>query len=208
MSDPVRVVTLAGEFGSGRREIGRRVAERLNWQLLDKEFIQQVAHMSRTDPETVRQFDECIDSWLHRIHKTMWRGGFEGIATSTAIDVFDADKMADLAQRIIGSAAAQGKYVIVGRGGQCILQRRKDCFHVFVYGPFDERVERVRKQTQAGTDVPAMVRYTDRMRAAYIRRNFGQEWTNPHLYDLMLSTSLGPESAAETIVAAVISYGD
>jgi len=45
--------------------------------------------------------------------------------------------------------------------------------------------------------------YRGQWREAYIRRHFGQEWTNPHLYDLMLCSSMGEAAAVAAILAAV-----
>ncbi len=42
----------------------------------------------------------------------------------------------------------------------------------------------------------------DQRRAAYIRRHFGQEWTNRHLYDLVICSSIGVERAAAAILCA------
>jgi hypothetical protein len=44
---------------------------------------------------------------------------------------------------------------------------------------------------------------TDAERARYIRTNFGCDWKDPHLYQLMISSEIGLEKAAATIVDAV-----
>jgi len=43
----------------------------------------------------------------------------------------------------------------------------------------------------------------DHRREAYIRRYFGQEWTYRHLYNLMLSSSMGEAAAVAAILAAI-----
>jgi hypothetical protein len=78
--------------------------------------------------------------------------------------------------------------VILGRGSQCVLQDRSDVFHVFIYAPSAGRVED---------------RAVDERRARYIRVNFGQEWRNPHLYDLMIDSQLGEERVVATILAGM-----
>ena len=41
-----------------------------------------------------------------------------------------------------------------------------------------------------------------RKRAVYIQRHFGQDWTNRHLYNLMICSSIGIETACQTILCA------
>jgi cytidylate kinase len=93
--------------------------------------------------------------------------------------------------------------VLVGRGGQCVLQRRTDVFHVFVYAPLEERIERVRREAAQSGDPRAQIESVDHRREAYIRRYFGQEWTYRHLYNLMLSSSMGEAAAVAAILAAI-----
>jgi len=199
----IRTVTIGGEYGSGRAEIARRLAEKLGWRLLDNALIQQIASTAHVDPSLAMRYDECIDSFLHRMHKALWRGGYEGVASTTESDVFDADTMAELSRCVIESAAKEGNCVIVGRGGQCILQERSDVFHVFFYAPLAERIERVRREGDAAADPEAQIASVDHRRSAYIRRYFGQEWGNRHLYDLMLCSSMGEAAAVAAILAAI-----
>ncbi len=198
----IRVITVGGEYGSGRADIAHEAAVALGWNLVDRSLIDAIARTAQVDPALARRYDECIDSWFHRLRKALWHGGFEGVVTTTEAG-FDADAMAVLARRIIEEAANQGNCVIVGRGGQCVLQGRTEAFHVFVYAPRAERIERVRREQQSSQDAEQVMDEWDRRREAYIRRHFGQEWTNPHLYDLMLCSSMGLKAAAAAILAAV-----
>ena len=199
----IRAITIGGEYGSGRAEIGRLLAERLGWRLLDNALIQQIAATAHVDPSLATHYDECIDSILHRLHKALWRGGYEGAATTTDSEVFDAETMAKLSRCLIESAVKEGHCVIVGRGGQCILQDHADVFHVFVYAPLAERIERVRREAGPSADPEAEIDFVDHRRNAYIRQHFGEEWTNRHLYDLMLCSSMGEAAAVEAILSAI-----
>jgi cytidylate kinase len=200
----IRVVTVGGEYGSGRAAIGQRIAGVLGWKLLDSELIEQIAARANIDPKVARQYDECADPWFHRLQKALWRGGYEGVAT-TSEHVFDADAQAEMARLIIEEAARQGQCVIVGRGGQCVLQNRPDAFHLFVYAPLVERIARLRERgcTNPAREIEAM----ERRRQVYIRRYFGQEWTNRHLYHLMVCSSIGESTAVAAVLTAMEGQG-
>jgi cytidylate kinase len=199
----IRVVTIGGEYGSGRVDIARGVAGRLGWRLVDSSLIEDIARTANLDPALCRRYDEATDPWFHRLRKALWQGGYEGVATTTETSPADADAIATIARSVIRLAAKQGHCVIVGRGGQCVLQEEADAFHVFVYAPRHERVERVRRREGAAVDAEELTELWDRRRAAYIRLHFGQDWTSRRLYDLMLCSSMGEDAAVAAILAAV-----
>ena len=108
-----------------------------------------------------------------------------------------------LTQKIIEEAATIGNCVIVGRASQCILQRRSDTFHVYIYAPREEKLRRVRQRHPSPAEAEEALEVRDRDRAAYVRRFYDQDWTNRHLYHLMLSSGRGEQGAVSTILAAL-----
>jgi cytidylate kinase len=202
-----RVLTVGREFGSGGASIAKLVAERLGWKLLDNALVTQIAAAAQVEPELARRFDEQVDGWLHRVSRlTLWQGGFEGVAAPGAANVFDAQTQASLAASLIREAHEQGNCVVVGRAGQCVLQNEPDVFHVFVYAPWEQKVARVKRRV-AGVDAAELIRATDRMRNDYVRLHYGCNWKDPHLYHLMVSSCIGEETAAGTILAAMQGTG-
>jgi cytidylate kinase len=205
-----RLLTIAREYGSGGGIIGRRISERLEWKLLDKAFIENIARAAKVNPQLAQRFDERTDSWLQRLaHQGagLWRGAFEGAIIVPQPDFFDAETMAALAQNMIGEAYQRGNCVIVGRGAQCVLRGRKDVFHVFVYAPWAEKVARIRQRLPGQTDVEELIRSTDHQRADYIRTYFRCNWMDPHLYHLMISSQLGEDLVESTIIETLASGG-
>jgi cytidylate kinase len=110
--------------------------------------------------------------------------------------------MAVVGRKVIEEAARMGNCVVVGRGAQCILHGWPEVFHVFLYAPIEIRKKRVAERRAACRNLEAVIREYDRLRAAGVRQYFDQEWCNPNLYDLMINTKRGYESATETILCA------
>ena len=200
-----RVLTVAREYGSGGADIARTIGERLGWRILDKALIEGIASAARVDPELARRYDERIDSWMHRVsRRSLWRGAFEGVPALTGTEVFDCETMAALGRSLIEQTCAEGKCVIVGRGGQCVLQSCKEAFHVFIYAPWAARVARVRQRVPEGTDIESLIRSTDRQRAGHIRMYFDSDWADPHLYHMLISSELGEDATVSAIIAALL----
>jgi len=199
-----KVVTVGREYGSGGSLIAQRVAQRLGWKLLDNSLVLQIAEAARIDPSLARQLDERIDSWGHRVARgALWHGVFEGVASVSGAEFADADTLAALAKSLIREAYEQGNCVVVGRGAQCVLQAEPDVFHVFVYAPRAQKAERLRGRVPQEKDLDALMVETDRQRAEYVRRHFDCDWTNPHLYHLMVTSEMGEDAAADIILRAM-----
>ena len=117
--------------------------------------------------------------------------------------LFDAESVAAMAQRVILRAAITGNCVIVGRGAECVLRGHPGVLRVFIYSGWAERLARARQRLGANSDPGGFLRSADRTRAAYVRRYFGRDWKDPQLYHLMISSQVGIEEAASMILRAV-----
>ncbi len=199
-----RVLTIAREYGSGGGAIAEKIARQLGWELLDRKLIEAIAQTADVDTDLARRYDERVDSWFHRIN----RGGLENVAIEAGAPpaeamFFDAERMAAFAKKVIADAAARGQCVIVGRGGQCVLENCPEALHVFVYAPWCERVVRAQRRVASQRDIEDVIRLTDQARARHIRRYFGRDWKDPQLYHLMISSQLGDEEVARTIIQVI-----
>ncbi len=198
-----RLLTVAREYGSGGSEIADIIAHELGWRLLDKDLITEISRREQVPPSEVAAFDEKVDPWIHRITRSAWGVAADGISPIAPTDMFDAQKAAQMAKRIIEEACKMGECVVVGRGSQCVLRRREDVFHAFIYASREDRVRRIRERAGSGTDVDALIRSMDAQRMEYVRLNYGENWLNPYLYDLMINSKNQPEKVARLIISAM-----
>lgn len=196
-----RALTVAREFGSGGGRIANTIAGWLGWRLLDQEIITAIAHRAKVDPHVVSHYDEHADSWFRRINEEAIRG--VALASGQPVeelDIFDAHVMTELTRRIIEEAYTVGNCVIVGRGAQCILANRPDVFHVFVYAPFQERIHRLESRLPKGVNIEHRIRTVDEERTRYLSQRFGKQWSDPHLYDLMIRSHQDENATAKIIL--------
>jgi cytidylate kinase len=201
-----RIVTVAREYGSGGGRIAQVLADRLGWKLLDRCLVEKIARTASVEPQVVEKYDERPDAWFDRLAGVLWQSpGLRGYMGGPVHNWYDGEEAARITQRLIEEAAQIGDCVIVGRGGQCILQSRLDALHVFVYAPRPERLERLLERDPRLTKAQAEKKLDtqDDVRAAYVRDHFGQDWTNRHLYQLLISSSLGEEAVVSIILSAM-----
>jgi cytidylate kinase len=195
----IRVITIAREYGSGGGLIGRELARRLGWKLLDRELITELAQRAHLAPSEVARLDEHPRPFIALLMKAFWRGNIETWSAPPPTDVVDEDYLAKLSAMVIKEAAGLGHCVIVGRGAQCVL-RKKDAFNVFVYGSTAEKLKRLQQRYSSLRDAQMAIEEMDRVRAAYIRTYYHCGWDDRHLYNLMINSDVGVDRAVDAII--------
>lgn len=194
-----RLVTIEREYGCGAAAIAASLAQHLGWKLWDQTLTGEIARLANVDPSAVRRCDERMDSRLHRLAKTFWRGSYERSA-NLGTQIFDTDRMMSMMQDIMDRIAREGNAVVVGRGGPYFLRAYPDAFHVFLYAPRAEKIRRVMAEGHSQEDAEELVESVDRERAAYIKHYFNADWPTRSLYHVMLNTAVGNEPVIQTIL--------
>lgn len=200
---PVRIITLEREYGSGGANIAKQVAERLQWKLWDEEITAEIARAAHVDPEVTQRCDERVDTLLYRLFKSYARGSYERSLDFAGSKAFDTDCMVEMLHTVVEDVASRGNCVIVGRGSPYILRNRPDAFHVFIYAPPEEKIERLKSIGKSQREAMQLVEEVDRDRADFIRHYFKKEWPYRPLYNMMVNSKFGDEFAVDTILKNV-----
>ncbi len=108
----------------------------------------------------------------------------------------------DRLQAVIYEVAKKGDAVFFGKGST-ILLRSFDCaLHVLVIGSMKKRIQRVMEANHVGREVAEkMVQTSDHEKRGFIRYAFDEDWPNPLLYHLTLSTDTLTINTAVKIIA-------
>ena len=165
------ILTISREYGSGGHEIGRRVAERLGYQFVDKERLFQDLERAGTRwGRLAREVDEVCPTLWER-HDWQYRG-YVAQTESLILTYAEADNV-----------------VLIGRGGSFLLQEVPFALRVRLLAPLEVRLERVMLREHLNRDAAArLIAQVDGDRACYIKANYGSDWDLDRLYDLTLNT--------------------
>jgi cytidylate kinase len=112
----------------------------------------------------------------------------------------DAEGIRRVAEQLVMAAANEGNAVIVGRGSAYYLRDRPDCFHVFIYAPFEERVRRLRQEGKSQEEATHLAETVDRDRAEFIKQYFGIEWPARHFFHLMINSTMGDTAVVQMVL--------
>jgi len=199
----VKILTIEREYGSGAAEIARKLADRMGWKLWDQWLTDEIARHMKCDPAEIEKHGERIDPIYYRLLKSFLRGSFEGNLNIPEMQMADAEGIRQVAEQMVMKAATKGNAVIVGRGSAYYLRDRPDCFHVFVYAPFEERVLRLQAAGKSREDAIKLAKTVDRDRADFIKRYFGIDWPARHFFHLMINPAIGDTAAVQIVLDAL-----
>ena len=191
------IITLGRQFGSGGREIGKKLAQALGVPYYDKELLAVAAKESGLSAQFLHSYDEKpTNSFLYSLVM-----GQQNLISPQGQTV---EQLASSAQReAVRSVAEKGACVIVGRGADYILRDRKDLVRVFISADWDYRVDHVcRRDAMTAKEAEVKLRKMDKERASYYNFATDRNWGEAANYDLCVNvTQKGPEGAVATILA-------
>jgi len=194
-----RLVTIEREYGCGGGAIAAQLAGHLGWKVWDHLLTEEIARLAHVDRSAVMRCDERMDSRLHRLAKTFWRGSSERSA-ALGSQIFDTDRMMAMMQEIMNKIGQEGDAVVVGRGAPYFLRENPKAFHVFLYAPRTEKIRRTMADGHGEEEAAELVDSVDRERIAYVKHYFNADWPTRSLYHVMLNTAVGNEPVIQTIL--------
>ena len=130
----MRIITVSREFGSGGREVGKRLADELGFAYYDKEIVAEIAKRHSLDENYV---SNTLDRSTHQSYPLHFGRTFSyagGVSTTSV-------KLLTEQTKIIKEFAELGDCVIVGRAADVILSEYKP-FNLFVYADMESKVKR------------------------------------------------------------------
>lgn len=196
-----QVISISREFGSGGREIGFRLAQKLGIPFYDKELIEMAAEDSNISEAFFHANDEVITQ------KERTGKAYAPINPfSPTYEIPVSDQLFVIQAKIIKQLAQNGPCVIIGRCSDVIVE---DSFKVFICSSLKKRVERLSSlEDDAETDAKKLesrIRTIDKKRKEYYQYYSGNEWGKPKNYDLCLNSgTLGIETCVD-IIAGILS---
>ena len=181
------VITIGREFGSGGRELGRRLAAELGIDYYDKEILTEIAKSTDLSEQYIKQTVEGKMNYMYPItigHSLTFTPDYQ---IKQVQEIYKAQT------ETIRELAAKSDCVIIGRCADYILRDMKP-FRIFVYADIDARVQRCMDRREEGDTTTAaemkkQIQRIDKDRARYYSDFTGQNWGYKPFYDICINTT-------------------
>ena len=194
------VVTIGRHFGSGGKEIGRKVAEKLGVTFYDEELVTMAAEQSNISRGVLNNVDEKATGSL--LYSLVMGGGLRGLTTPIYYEMPINDKLFIAQSDVIKKLAAEGSCVIVGRCADYVLENSQyNTLNVFLYADMEYKIARIEKLYNLDRKAAAdRINKTERQRKSYYNYYSNKDWGSMTGYDLCLNVSkIGIDRAVEII---------
>ena len=198
------VVAIGREFGSGEKEIGQKLADRLNIKCYDSELLSIAAKNSGFCEEILQKNDEKpTNSFLYSL--VMDTYSMSGYTSAPFVDMPLNHKVFLAQFEAIKKLASEEPCVIVGRCADYALAGDPDCVSVFIHADMDFRLKRIKadsdKEFKDDNKVIDFINKTDKKRANYYNYYSSKKWGDARSYDFCLDSSvLGIDKTVDMII--------
>lgn len=192
------IITIARQYGSGGKTVGKMLAERLHIPYYDREIITMASEDSGINAALFSD-ERLKPDFLHRL-RTRFLGS-RPVSPENANFVRE-DNLFRFQTKTIQQLADAGPCILIGRCGDYILRGRRDVVRVFVHADPDFCLrEAMKVDSLPEAEVKKKIAEIDDYRAKYYKHYTGQNWYDARNYDLSLNSGLlGFDGVADAIV--------
>lgn len=193
------IITISREFGSGGREVGKRLADELRIAYYDREIITEIAKQTGLSEEYIKNVSE----------KGSYTYPFQFAKSFSTYSRLQSNQTEILVaqQKVLKEIAQKGNCVIVGRGANVIL---KECnpMNIFVYADMESKINRCRRKAKEDEhltekEIEKKIMGIDNGRKNYHELISNLEWGDKRNYHLCINTS---DVEIKTIIPTLAEY--
>jgi len=195
------VITIARQYGSGGKTVGKMVADELGIPFYSRDSLRLASEDSGISEGLFGEADEKLKNNPFLRFST---NIYDGDVIPPGSGEFVSDKnLFNYQAKIIKQLAETQSCVIVGRCADFVLKDYPNVMSVFVHADeefcFDRAMER---NSMTPREMKKFIAKIDKYRGDYYRYYTGREWTDARNYDLCLDCGkLGFDKCRDEILA-------
>jgi cytidylate kinase len=135
------IITISRQYRAGASAVAARLAESLEWTVVDDAFIDAIAERSGLTPEDVRKLEESVPSFMERFAQSSALSFPEFlVSTPAAIEEPEVVKLAHVSRDFIEELGHRNRIVMVGRAAAAVLASERDAIHVRLVASREYRI--------------------------------------------------------------------
>jgi cytidylate kinase len=199
------VITISRELGSEGDKIADLLCQELGFCRIDKDMLTSIAAEAGVDVQAVLAKEREVVRKPRLVSSDMtslYRKDPSAFAKKSDLDDQTYNR---IVRETMEKYARDENAVIVGRGGQMVLQDWPTALHVHLYADPDVRAQRlVERMDISKADAERRIAQSDQQKREYIRHgHHNASWKNLKYYHLAIDTGhISPETAAKMIILA------
>ena len=200
-----RVVCISRAIGAGGDQIGRGVAQRLDFRFIDDEIIQDAAQRSGEPVELIADAERRKGFWERALNAMAVPGGGGGVPYEPSIERFNPPQKTEaLIRDAITEIAARGSVVIAAQAAAMQLGGGPNVVRALITASDETRIARIRDEVGLDEKAAAKaLRDSDKARNDYFRRFYQISDELPVHYDVVVNTDQVSFDQAISLIVAL-----
>lgn len=185
-------ITVAREPGSGGAPIAQIIAQKLGFEFVDEQIVDEIAHSTKRRRAIIEEIDEKSRSRIEDI-----------VHSLVNLEYIDEETYISELVKVILSYAHKGNCVILGRGANFITPFAKG-LHVSITAPYEIRVQRaMHYEGLSESKAKEVIAKVEDERNEFARQYFRRNLKHRNIFDLTLNTSyLNVQQSSQIIIEA------
>lgn len=183
----MKIITISREFGSGGRELGKRMADILGFDYYDREIISAIAENKGLNESYV---ESVLENHGWRTFPLTFHSSIAGVS---AVSSISAGLLVEQ-KKVIEKIAESGKdLIIVGRSADIIL-KDKNPLNIFVCADMQAKIERCKQRAKSNEEISEKeleqeIKRIDKNRARTREIISSSKWGNRLSYHITINTT-------------------
>lgn len=180
-----KIITITREFGSGGRELGKRLAEKLGYKYYDKDIISRLLQKKGYDGQYIDSIDKISnDDFPYTISKSF---SLYSAHQKQATDLLVME------EKIIRELASKSNCVFIGRSADIIL-RDYNTLNIFTYADMPSKVNRCKEKASpeeklSDKEIIKNIKAIDKSRKKHYLLLGSDSWGAKENYNLCINTT-------------------
>ena len=184
------IITIAREYGSGGRYVGKLLSEKLGIKLYDKNLITIVANKTGLSASYIEENEQKKSGKLLSNFNAQY---YNNMTNDDILFLKESEAIREIAKK--------GPCIIIGRCANYVLKENKNVFSIFLYTSEEEKVKRAVKYYGLDKKIALKkIRKINKARENHYKYYTDSEWKDVSNYDLALHVDkFGVEKTADMI---------
>lgn len=195
------VITIARQYGSGGKTVGKMVAEKLGIPFYSRDILRLASEDSGINEKLFAEADEKLKkTTLFKISKSVYEGE---LIPPDSDDFVSTRNLFNYQAKVIKKLAETESCVIVGRCADYVLRNYPNVMSVFVHADREFCLARaMERNSMTIREMEKFINKTDKYRGDYYKYYTGWDWCDARHYDLCLNSGkLGFDKCMEEILS-------
>ncbi|MCQ2583851.1 MAG: cytidylate kinase-like family protein [Treponema sp.] len=189
------IISIGRQYGSGGREIGEKLAKRLDVPLYDRNLFEEIGRIKGIDTNDLEKYDEAPKK--HFFSRTV-----KGYSNSPE------ENVAELQFALLKSKWADGdSFIVLGRCADDLFRGTEGFVSIFILADTADRINRIEniRHMDEKKAKQAIERHDKKRKAYHDYFSIGGKWGDANNYDLCINSSrLGIDATADAIYDFIV----